>query len=100
MEKERIKVSPDVCTYNSEDDKKLIMEISIPGVDKKDIDLKMLDDSFTLHAPREDLEFTVALSLCCPVRSADTQAEYHNGLLRIEAPYKDFMENAVRVKVA
>jgi len=100
MKKERIKVSPDVCTYNSEDNKTLILEISIPGVDRKDIDLRMLDDSFTLNAPREDVEFTVALSLCCPVRAADTKAEYHNGLLRIEAPYKDFMENAVRVEVA
>jgi len=100
MKKERIKVSPDVCTYNSEDNKTLILEISIPGVDKKDIDLRMLDDSFTLNAPGEDVEFTVALSLCCPVRGAETKAEYHNGLLRIEAPYKDFMENAVQVKVA
>ncbi|MBP7735721.1 MAG: Hsp20/alpha crystallin family protein [Spirochaetes bacterium] len=97
---EKIKVSPDICTYNSEDNKTLILEIAIPGVDKKDIELKMLEDSFTLTAPRDDLEYTLALSLCCPVRVADIKAEYNNGLLRIEAPYKDFMENAVRVKVA
>ncbi len=30
---EKIKISPDMCTYNSEDDKKLVFEISIPGVE-------------------------------------------------------------------
>ncbi|MBN2158576.1 MAG: Hsp20/alpha crystallin family protein [Spirochaetes bacterium] len=100
MAQEKIKISPEVCTYNSEDDKKLIIEVEVPGVDGKDIDLRMLDDSFTLGAAREDLEYTLALSLCCPVKADATKAEYHNGLLRIEAPYRDFMENAVRIKVA
>ncbi|OHD63361.1 MAG: hypothetical protein A2176_00075 [Spirochaetes bacterium RBG_13_51_14] len=100
MEKERIKLSPDVCTYNSEDDKKLIIEVTIPGVKKEDIDLRLRDDAFTLSAPREDIEYTAGISLCCPVQADKTTAEYNNGLLRIEAPYKDFMENAVRVKVA
>jgi HSP20 family molecular chaperone IbpA len=100
MEKEKIKISPDACTYNSEDSKKLIIEVSLPGVDKKDIDLRMLDDSFTLTAPRDELEYSLALSLCCPVKAVDAHADYRNGLLRIDVPYKEYMENAVRIKIA
>ena len=100
MEKERTIVSPDVCSYTSEDNTKLIFEITIPGVDKNDIDLKVLEDSFTLRAPRDDIDYRVALSFCCPVVTKDVKAEYHNGLLRLEAPYRDIFENAVRVKVA
>lgn len=98
--KERIVVSPDVCSYTSEDNTRLIFEITIPGVEKENIDLKVLDDSFTLRAPREEIEFAVALSFCCPVKSEDVKAEYHNGLLRIDAPYRDLFEKAIRVKVA
>ncbi len=100
MEKERIKISPDVCSYTSEDNTRLIFEVTIPGVERENIELKVLDDSFTLRAPREDIEYTVALAFCCPVKAKEVKAEYHNGLLTIEAPYKDLFENAVRVKVA
>jgi len=100
MEKEKIKISPDAFTYNSEDSQKLIIEVTLPGVDKNDINLMMLDDSLTLSAPRDELEYSLALSLCCPVKAKDARADYKNELLRIEVPYKDYMDNAVRIKIA
>ncbi len=100
MDKARIKVSPDIYTYTSEDCKTLVIELKIPGVEKKDIDVRMLDDVFSVKALRDDVEFSQSLLLCCPVNIGEAHAEYQNGVLRVEAPYKDFMEKAVRIAVA
>jgi len=100
MKKEKVNISPDVCLYNSEDEKNLIIEFQIPGVQKDDIDLRMQDDSFTLRAPRGDVEYSISEILCCPINSKETRAEYKDGLLVVHAPYKDQYENAVRVKIA
>ena len=54
------------------------------GVVKKDINLKMHEDSFNLTAPREDYEFVTTLSMCCPIDPEKAKAKYENGLLKIE----------------
>jgi HSP20 family protein len=100
MKTETINIRPEACLYNSDDDKNLIIDMFIPGVKKQDIDLRMLDDSFTLRAPRGNIEYSISDILCCPVKSKEIKAEYHDGMLRITAPYKDPYEHAVKVKVA
>ena len=44
-------------------------------------------------------EYVSALALARPVKPAKAEAVYENGLLRIEVPFKDPMEDAVKVAV-
>jgi HSP20 family molecular chaperone IbpA len=71
-------------------------------VKKESIKLKMHEDSFNIAAPREDnnTEYVSTLALCCPVKPGKAEARYQNGLLRIEVPFKDPMEDAVAVAVS
>ena len=52
-----------------------------------------------LTAPARDIEYVAALALSWPVKPDKAEATYDHGLLRIEVPFKDPMEDAVKVAV-
>jgi len=97
METIKKKVSADICSYIDEDKGALELEINVPGVSKKDIKLRMHDDSFNLIAPRESFDYVTTGNFCCPVKASDAIANYENGLLKISVPFKDPMEDSVDV---
>jgi HSP20 family molecular chaperone IbpA len=75
------------------------VEFAIPGAPTETIDVKILKDSVHLLAPARDLEYVSALALGWPVKPEKAEATYENGLLRIEVPFKDPMEDAVTVAI-
>jgi HSP20 family protein len=97
---ERVRTSPDICSYVDSKQENLNIEISLPGVNKADIKLMMHDDSFNLSAPRgEDIEYVTTMSFCCPVKATKAKSAYKDGLLKIGIPFKDPMEDAVDVTI-
>jgi HSP20 family molecular chaperone IbpA len=73
------------------------VEFSIPGAPTETIDVKILKDSVYLLAPARDIEYVSALALTWPVKPDKAEATYEHGLLRIEVPLKDPMEDAVKI---
>jgi HSP20 family protein len=99
MQVERMKVAPDTVAYADGEQRKLIVEFAIPGAPTETIDVKVLKDSVHLLAPARDIEYVSALALGWPVKPDKAEATYENGLLRIEVPFKDPMEDAVKVTI-
>jgi HSP20 family protein len=99
MQVERMKVAPVTVAYADGERDKLIVEFAIPGAPTESIDVKILEDSVHLLAPARDIEYVAALALGWPVKPDKAEATYENGLLRIEVPFKDPMEDAVKIVV-
>jgi HSP20 family protein len=99
MPEVRIKVAPHTIAYADGENHKLIVEFAIPGAPTDTIDVKILEDSVHLTAPARDIEYVSALALGWQVKPHKAEATYENGLLRIEVPFKDPMEDAVKVAI-
>ena len=99
MPAERMKVAPDTVAYADGERRMLVVEFAIPGAPTETIDVKILKDSVHLLAPARDIEYVSALALGWPVKPDKAEATYTNGLLRIEVPFKDPMEDAVKVAI-
>ena len=99
MPEVRMKVAPDTVAYADGENRKLVVEFGIPGAPTETIDLKILEDSVHLTAPARDIEYVAALALGWPVKPDKAEATYEHGLLRIEVPFKDPMEDAVKVAI-
>jgi len=99
MAETKIRVTPEVCSYVDEEHLALTLEISLPGVPKDQIKLRMHSDSFNLSAPRDDIEYVTTMSFCCPVDAEKAEAHYENGLLRIHVPFLDVMKDAITIPI-
>src|SRR6185436_10272591 len=99
MQVERMKVAPDTVAYADGEHHKLIVEFAIPGAPTETIDVKILEDSVLLTAPARDIEYVSSLALGWPVKPDKAEATYEHGLLRVEVPFKDPMEDAVKVAI-
>ena len=99
MPEYRMKVSPDTVAYSDAETRKLVVEFAIPGAPVDTVDVKILQDSVHLTAPARDVEYVASLALAWPVKPDKAEATYELGLLRIEVPFKDPMEDAVKVAI-
>ena len=99
MPESRIRVAPNTVAYADEVHHKLVVEFAIPGAPTETIDVKILEDSVHLTAPARDIEYVSSLALSWPVKPDKAEATYEHGLLQIEVPFKDPMEDAVKVTI-
>lgn len=99
MPETRMKVSPVTTAYSDAESRKLVVEFAIPGAPADTVDVKLLKDSVHLTAPARDIEYVASLALAWPVKPEKAEATYEHGMLRIEVPFKDPMEDAVKVAI-
>jgi HSP20 family protein len=95
----RMKVAPESVAYADAENRKLRVAFAIPGAPADTVDEKILEDSVHLTAPARDIDYVASLALGWPVKPDKAEATYEYGLLRIEVPFKDPMEDAVKVAI-
>jgi len=76
-----------------------IVEVDLPGVNKKDIDLSMHEDIIHVLAEREDLAFHGHLHFPMKVDPKKAKAKFSNGLLRVEVPVKEKRSPPIKIEV-
>ena len=76
-----------------------VVEVDLPGVKKKDIDLSMHEDIIHVQAERTDLEFHGHLHFPLKVRPKKAKAKFSNGLLRVEVPLKAKPSPPLKIEV-
>ena len=96
---DKVKLAPNIFSYPDFERSELHMEISLGGVKKEDITLKVQDESFYIRAPQDDFEYVTSMRFCCPVKGIDTKATFENGILKVIIPFKKRIEDPVQVKV-
>jgi len=94
-------VSPRIYRDTDYDEKKVTIEMSIPGVKKEDIELKVLPTWFHLSAvrPKDKVEYAADASFGVDIVPEKTTAEYYHGLLKIHAVIHDPMDDAKEISL-
>ena len=94
--------APPVDVY--EDEQKITLKVEVPGIDEKDIDVRVENNILTVHGERkfekEEKEenfrrverqygsFTRTFTLPSAVDAEKVQADYEKGILKIQLPKK------------
>jgi HSP20 family molecular chaperone IbpA len=92
-------VSPEICIFSDKNFENLNIQIELPGVEKKDIELQMFEDGFYIMANKEGAKFMGSYALIFPVQPEKAISEYSNGVLMVNVPYKNILQGGVRVNI-
>lgn len=96
---EALNVLPSICVYPDEKCENLQIEIVLPGVEKKDISLKISENSFYVNASKEGVNYKDSYFIACPIIPEKTVATYSNGILKVTVPYREPLKGVVDVKI-
>jgi len=96
---EKVVVPPHMFACLDTKGENYVVEVDLPGVKKKDIDLSMHEDIVHVIAEREDLEFHGHLHFPMKVDPKKAAAKFSNGLLRVEVPLIEKRSPPMKIEV-
>jgi HSP20 family protein len=96
---DKIYVSPEIYMYPNDEHSTYQIRITLQGVNKENIKLKMHEDSFFIKAESDDTIYIGSYSVCCPIDPHKAKADYKNGLLKVEVPFMEPEFHSVDIKV-
>jgi HSP20 family molecular chaperone IbpA len=98
-EEQKYLISPEVCSWADDEENVYKIEIQLPGVEKDSIKLKMHEDSFFIKGETEDTIYIGSYSVCCPIKPEEAKANYKNGLLKINVPFKEPEFHSIDIEI-
>jgi HSP20 family molecular chaperone IbpA len=98
-QKDKVLMSPEICAWADDEHDKYHIDITMPGVEKDSIKFKIHEDSFYISGETDNTVYVGSYAICCPVKAEETKATYKNGILKVDVPFKDPMEDAIEVNI-
>jgi HSP20 family molecular chaperone IbpA len=96
---EALRLSPVISVYPDDKYENLLIEVILPGIEKKDISFKIDANSFYVAASKEGVTYLDSYSIACPVDPEKAVANYSNGVLKVTVPYQQMLEKLVDVNI-
>lgn len=81
-------------------DGKFVIQVALPGVSKDKIQMKALEDYFTLRAERDNIVYSLDLDLNFKIEPSQVTSKYSEGLLRVEFERYDPLKHAYTVPIS
>ena len=75
------------------------LEFHLPGVNKKNINLRFLKDAYALEAKRGEAVYHASEYLPFDIDQNSIEADYNNGLLYVSGKIRDPMDDAFEIKL-
>lgn len=92
--------TPDIITFVDSKHSKLMIEIALVSVEKEDVNLMMDENGCFLSASAEGgVEYVATIPFLREVKPSEAKAVYTDGFLKIEVPFKDTLDNFVKVPI-
>jgi HSP20 family protein len=92
--------TPDIITFVNSEQSKLMIEISLVSVEKKDINLMMDGNGCFFSASAEGgVEYVATIPFLREVKPSEAKAVFTDSFLKIEVPFKNALENFVKVPI-
>jgi HSP20 family protein len=76
-----------------------IVQIELPGVEKRNIELSMHDDLVSVKAERKDIMFLGHLHFPLKVNPKKAEATFKQGLLAVQVPVKEKRSPPTLIKI-
>ena len=92
-------IMPNVCMFNDERCETLNIQVDLPGVNKNDIDFSFIEDGFYIIAESGEGTFKGAFALPAPVDPDKALAEYSDGFLTVNVPYRKTSQKVTKLKI-
>jgi HSP20 family molecular chaperone IbpA len=92
-------LTPDVCMFNDANCETLNIQISLPGANKEDIEFSFIEDGFFVIARTDNGTYKGSFALPGPVQTDKAIAEYWNGMLTVNVPYRMKSEAIIKIKI-
>jgi HSP20 family molecular chaperone IbpA len=99
MKSRKPRVQPDSFACLDDKEENLLVTVELPGVEKKNIEVRMRDDVIYVKAQREDVEFLGHVHSAEKIHPKKAKASFQNGLLDIKVPLKEKRSSALRIKI-
>jgi len=96
---EKVAVPPEMYACLDDAGENYILEVELPGVSKKNIELSMHEDLVHVKGDRTDLRFLGHLHFPLKVNPKKAEAAFSQGLLTVRVPVKEKRSPPVNIKI-